>query len=75
MEEYVAMYCRNTGRESIPNMDYYASYNFFRLAGILQGDGRARRHGKQCVTATANVDSDTARQDGVAVRERAGAVA
>src|SRR6202789_4580086 len=43
MDEYVAMYCRNTGRESIPNMDYYASYNFFRLAGILQGIvGRVR---------------------------------
>ena len=37
MNAYVAMYCRRTGRAGIPNLDYYAAYNFFRLAGILQG--------------------------------------
>ena len=43
MDEYVALYCRRTGRERAPNMDYYAAYNFFRLAGILQGIvGRVR---------------------------------
>ena len=43
MEAYVAMYCRRTGRTGIPNLDYYAAYNFFRLAGILQGIvGRVR---------------------------------
>ena len=43
LEEYVATYCRRTGRRTTPNMDYYASYNFFRLAGILQGIvGRVR---------------------------------
>ncbi|HEY1612940.1 MAG TPA: phosphotransferase family protein [Rhizomicrobium sp.] len=43
MEAYVAMYCRRTGRTTTPNMDYYAAYNFFRLAGILQGIvGRVR---------------------------------
>jgi len=43
MDAYVAMYCRNMGRASVPNMDYYAAYNFFRLAGILQGIvGRVR---------------------------------
>ena len=37
------MYCRRTGRATRPNMDYYAAYNFFRLAGILQGIvGRVR---------------------------------
>ena len=37
------MYCRRTGRATTPNMDYYAAYNFFRLAGILQGIvGRVR---------------------------------
>ena len=42
-EEYVAAYCRRTGRQTTPNMDYYAAYNFFRLAGILQGIvGRVR---------------------------------
>ena len=43
LEEYTAMYCRRTGRERIPDMNYYAAYNFFRLAGILQGIvGRVR---------------------------------
>ena len=43
MEEYTAAYCRRTGRATTPNMDYYAAYNFFRLAGILQGIvGRVR---------------------------------
>jgi aminoglycoside phosphotransferase (APT) family kinase protein len=43
MDEYVAMYCRNAGLKTVPNMDYYAAYNFFRLAGILQGIvGRVR---------------------------------
>jgi len=43
MDQYVAMYCKRTGRTETPNMDYYAAYNFFRLAGILQGIvGRVR---------------------------------
>lgn len=43
MDGYVALYCRRTGRSITPNMDYYAAYNFFRLAGILQGIvGRVR---------------------------------
>jgi aminoglycoside phosphotransferase (APT) family kinase protein len=43
MDVYVAMYCRRTGRTTMPNFDYYAAYNFFRLAGILQGIvGRVR---------------------------------
>ena len=43
LEEYTATYCRRTGRTTAPNMDYYAAYNFFRLAAILQGIvGRVR---------------------------------
>ncbi len=43
LEDYTAKYCARTGRDTIPNMDYYAAYNFFRLAGILQGIvGRVR---------------------------------
>ncbi len=42
-EAYTAAYCRRANRETVPNMDYYAAYNFFRLAGILQGIvGRVR---------------------------------
>jgi aminoglycoside phosphotransferase (APT) family kinase protein len=35
--EYVAMYCRATGRERIDHFEYYVAYNMFRLAAILQG--------------------------------------
>ena len=43
MEAYTDAYCRRTNRTGVPNLDYYAAYNFFRLAGILQGIvGRVR---------------------------------
>jgi aminoglycoside phosphotransferase (APT) family kinase protein len=43
MADYVSSYCRRTGRAAVPNLDYYAAYNFFRLAAILQGIvGRVR---------------------------------
>ena len=35
--EYVAAYCRRTGRDGIPHFDFYMSYNMFRMAAILQG--------------------------------------
>jgi aminoglycoside phosphotransferase (APT) family kinase protein len=37
--EYVAAYCRRTGRAGIAERDweYYMAYNMFRLAAILQG--------------------------------------
>lgn len=37
IEEYVAEYCRLTGRDGLPQLDWYFSYNLFRLAGICQG--------------------------------------
>jgi aminoglycoside phosphotransferase (APT) family kinase protein len=43
LEDYVAAYCRRTGREAIEHLDFYLAYNFFRLAAILQGiAGRVR---------------------------------
>ncbi|HZK98290.1 MAG TPA: phosphotransferase family protein [Caulobacteraceae bacterium] len=43
MEEYVAAYCRMTGRSGLPDLNWYFAYNSFRLAGILQGIvGRVR---------------------------------
>jgi aminoglycoside phosphotransferase (APT) family kinase protein len=43
-EEYVATYCERTGRQNgIENRDFYAAYNFFRIAAISQGiAGRVR---------------------------------
>jgi len=35
--EYVAEYCRRTGREGIPDWNFYLAFSFFRLASILQG--------------------------------------
>jgi aminoglycoside phosphotransferase (APT) family kinase protein len=35
--EYIASYCRNTGRTAIGDWDYYLAYNFFRMAAIVQG--------------------------------------
>jgi aminoglycoside phosphotransferase (APT) family kinase protein len=34
---YAAAYCRRTGRESVPDRDYYIVFNLFRIAAILQG--------------------------------------
>ncbi|GGC75103.1 phosphotransferase family protein [Chelatococcus reniformis] len=39
----VEEYCRLTGRDGLPDLDWYFSYNLFRLAAILQGiAGRVR---------------------------------
>ena len=37
MEEAQAIYCKASGRSSIPDINWYFSYNLFRLAGIVQG--------------------------------------
>jgi aminoglycoside phosphotransferase (APT) family kinase protein len=43
MEDYIAEYCRLTGRMGLPDLDWYFAYNAFRLVGILQGIvGRVR---------------------------------
>jgi len=37
------LYCRETGRDGLPNLDWYFAYNLFRLTGIVQGiAGRVR---------------------------------
>ncbi|MEZ5650614.1 MAG: phosphotransferase [Burkholderiaceae bacterium] len=36
-QDYIAAYCRRTGREGIEHWDFYIAYNMFRLAAILQG--------------------------------------
>jgi aminoglycoside phosphotransferase (APT) family kinase protein len=37
LEEVVERYCKATGRDGIPDLNWYFAYNFFRLAGIIQG--------------------------------------
>jgi aminoglycoside phosphotransferase (APT) family kinase protein len=42
-DAYIEHYCRRTGRDRLPHLDFYLAYNFFRLAAILQGvAGRLR---------------------------------
>ena len=43
VDELVARYCAATGRDGVPQLDWYFAYNLFRLAGIVQGIvGRVR---------------------------------
>lgn len=35
--DYVASYCRRTGREAIASYNFYLAFNFFRLAAIFHG--------------------------------------
>jgi len=35
--DYVAAYCRRTGRDSIPDLNFYIAFSMFRLAAILHG--------------------------------------
>ncbi len=37
LDEMVARYCAATGRAGIPDLNWYFAFNFFRLAGIIQG--------------------------------------
>jgi len=36
-EQYIAAYCRRTGRAAIPDYDFYVAFNFFRMAAIFHG--------------------------------------
>ena len=36
-EEYIALYCRRTGRVAIPDWEIYLIFNMFRIAAILHG--------------------------------------
>lgn len=37
LDAMVGRYCAATGRDGIPDLNWYFAFNFFRLAGILQG--------------------------------------
>jgi aminoglycoside phosphotransferase (APT) family kinase protein len=37
VEEASAYYCKLTGRDGLPNLDWYLAYNLFRMSAILQG--------------------------------------
>ncbi len=57
IEEYSAIYCEHTGRDDLPDLNYYFAYNGFRLAGILQGIvGRVRDGTANSAHAAATAD-------------------
>ncbi len=58
--EYVAAYCRRTGRSGIPHWTFYLAFSMFRLASILQGVYARALQG--------NAASAYARQRGAAAR-------
>ena len=35
--DYVAAYCRRTGRDGVANWEFYVAFAFFRMASIVQG--------------------------------------
>lgn len=54
LEEAVDRYCAATGRDGVPDLDWYFSYNLFRLAGIVQGIKRRMIDGNASSTAAAD---------------------
>ena len=54
--EYLAAYCRRTGREAMPAYDFYIAFNFFRMAAIFHGiKGRVIRGTASSAQATERV--------------------
>ncbi|MEW6271248.1 MAG: phosphotransferase [Thermodesulfobacteriota bacterium] len=45
VEEYVAAYCRRTGRERVENLEFYVVFALFRMAAIAQGIAMRARIG------------------------------
>jgi aminoglycoside phosphotransferase (APT) family kinase protein len=55
--EYVAAYCRRTGRDGIPALDFYVAFSLFRLAAIIHGiKGRMLRGTASSPQAAAAVE-------------------
>lgn len=56
--DYVAAYCRRTGRDGIAALDFYLAFNMFRFAAILHGvKGRLIRGTAASASAKSLVDT------------------
>jgi aminoglycoside phosphotransferase (APT) family kinase protein len=56
--DYVAAYCRRTGRAGIEHLDFYVAFNMFRLAAIFHGiKGRLARGTAASAHAVKMVDA------------------
>ena len=53
--DYVAAYCRRTGRDRIEHWNYYLAFSLFRLAAIAQG---VYRRGLQGNSSNPEFDQD-----------------
>jgi aminoglycoside phosphotransferase (APT) family kinase protein len=58
VEEAAALYCKLTGRDGLPNLDWYLAYNLFRMSAILQGIAGRIRDG---TAASAHAEASAAR--------------
>ena len=59
-EEYVAAYCKRTGRDAIDHWEFYLVFNMFRIAAIL--------HGVLARALQGNAASQNAREQGSRAR-------
>ena len=72
--EYVAAYCRRTGRETIAHLDVYLAFNLFRLAAIIHGikgrmiRGTAASADAGAMVAHLDLLASTARRVATAIR-------
>ncbi len=56
--DYVAAYCRRTGRREIAHLDFYLAFNLFRFAAIAHGiKGRLARGTASSPHATRMADT------------------
>ncbi|WP_294213339.1 phosphotransferase family protein [uncultured Sphingomonas sp.] len=56
--DYIAAYCRRTGRDHIDALDFYLAFNMFRFAAILHGvKGRLIRGNAASATAQSLVET------------------
>jgi aminoglycoside phosphotransferase (APT) family kinase protein len=63
IEQMVARYCAATGRDGVPQLDWYFAYNLFRLTGIVQGIKKRIREG---TASSAQAEATAARVYGLA---------
>ncbi|MET3709994.1 aminoglycoside phosphotransferase (APT) family kinase protein [Sphingomonas trueperi] len=54
IEDMVARYCAATGRDGVPDLDWYFAYNLFRLTGIVQGIKKRMLDGNASSTQAAS---------------------
>lgn len=59
MNEASEIYCKATGRSTVPDINWYFAYNLFRLAGILQGIAKRIEDG---TAANAKAEASAARR-------------